>query len=340
VVNGTLTLNPDGTYSYEPNPGYVGSDSFTYSVVDPEIGAAPTQADVTIDVTNTLPVLNNDTATTRQATNVDGNVLTNDLDADGDTLTAALVSGPANAESFVLNADGSFSYKPASGFVGEDSFTYSARDPEIGAVPGQATVTITVNESGVVPPPTVNESSPAPPPPAPGVDVRVEPEISDFPALTKWVSEELGIDQRLVDVQVGDALASARDIPPYDAYLGFKKAASILQDRRGIHTNALAQVISEFASSAAPPTEEQMASIAEAIARNTETDNVYALAGTYLDSLSSYVAFLVSQMGFSEEDAAQFVTAKYIDKLAGKENVGVAAYVSARLATLYEDSID
>jgi filamentous hemagglutinin family protein len=329
VVNGTLTLNPDGTYSYEPDAGYVGSDSFTYSVVDPEIGAAPAQADVTINVTNTLPVLNNDTATTRPATNVDGNVLTNDFDADGDPLAAALVSGPANAESFTLNADGSFSYKPASGFLGEDSFTYSASDPEIGAVPGQATVTITVTESSV-----------APPPPAPGVDVRVEPEISDFPALTKWVSEELGIDQRLVDVQVADALASAREIPPYDAYSSFKNAAIILQDRRGIHAAALAQVISEFASSTAPPTEEQMASIAEAIARNTETGNVYALAGSYLDSLSRYVVFLVSEMGFSEEDAAQFVTAKYVDRFAEKENVGVAAYVASRLATLYEDSID
>jgi len=158
--------------------------------------------------------------------------------------------------------------------------------------------------------------------------------------LVKWVAEELGVDERLTDVRFANTLASAQDIPPYDAYSSFKKAANVLRDRRGIHTDALAQVISEFASSAAPPTEEQMASIAEAIAHNTETGNVYALAGSYLDSLAEYVAFLVHEVGFSEEDAVEFVTTKYVDQLAEKENAGLAAYVAARLANLYKDNID
>ena len=83
-----------------------------------------------------------------------------------------------------------------------------------------------------------------------------------------------------------------------------------------------------------------MASIAEAIARSTETGNVYALAGLYLDSLAEYVAFLVHEVGFSEEDAVEFVATKYVDQLAEKENVGLAAYLTARLANLYDDSID
>ena len=332
AVNGTLTLNPDGTYSYAPNAGYVGPDSFTYSVADPEIGAVPAQATVTINVTNTLPVLNNDAATTNQNTNVGGNVLTNDVDADGDPLTAILVTGPANAASFTLNPDGSFSYKPADGFIGEDSFTYSASDPQLIPVvprPGQATVTITVKEHSTTAPPA-----------APGVDVRVEPEISGYPALVKWVAVELGVDEKEIDVWFANTLASARDIPPYDAYSSFKKAARILQDRRGVHTDALAQVISEFASDTAPPTEEQMASIAEAIARDTETGSVYALAGLYLDSLAEYVNFLVYEIGFSEEDAVELVTTKYVDQLAEKQNVGLAAYVAVRLTNLYEDRID
>jgi hypothetical protein len=45
-------------------------------------------------------------------------------------------------------------------------------------------------------------------------------------------------------------------------------------------------------------------------------------------------------MGLSEEEAAQLVTTKYVDQLAEGENVGLAAYVAARLASLYEDSID
>ncbi|MEG5096158.1 DUF4347 domain-containing protein, partial [Microcoleus sp. B13-B4] len=51
-TNGTLTLNPLGDFSYNPKPGFVGIDTFTYSVSD---GAATVPATVTINVTNTAP---------------------------------------------------------------------------------------------------------------------------------------------------------------------------------------------------------------------------------------------------------------------------------------------
>ncbi|QTV80397.1 LamG-like jellyroll fold domain-containing protein [Microbacterium sp. NIBRBAC000506063] len=54
-------------------------------------------------------------------------VLGNDTDADGDTLTAVLVTEPANGE-LELNADGSFTYTPDAGFSGADTFTYRASD--------------------------------------------------------------------------------------------------------------------------------------------------------------------------------------------------------------------
>ncbi len=54
-------------------------------------------------------------------------VLGNDLDANGDTLTAVLVSVPPNG-TLTFNPDGSFEYIPDDGFVGEDSFTYKAYD--------------------------------------------------------------------------------------------------------------------------------------------------------------------------------------------------------------------
>ena len=45
-------------------------------------------------------------------------------DAENDPLTAILVSGPANAAAFTLNADGSFSYTPTANFAGLDSFVF------------------------------------------------------------------------------------------------------------------------------------------------------------------------------------------------------------------------
>ena len=39
AANGTLTKNADGTYTYEARKGYVGNDSFTYSVSDGKLSA-------------------------------------------------------------------------------------------------------------------------------------------------------------------------------------------------------------------------------------------------------------------------------------------------------------
>jgi hypothetical protein len=93
-------------------------------------------------------------------------------------------------------------------------------------------------------------------------------------------------------------------------------------------------MINEFASSDAPPTEEQMASIADAIANDIEGNTQYAAAGEYLDALAKYVGILSTQMGFSADEAVQFATNNYVDKLVEAEDVGVAAYIAARLASL------
>ena len=54
-------------------------------------------------------------------------ILENDTDADGDALTATKVGDPAHG-TVVLNANGSFTYAPSAGYVGRDSFTYTASD--------------------------------------------------------------------------------------------------------------------------------------------------------------------------------------------------------------------
>lgn len=54
-------------------------------------------------------------------------VLANDLDSDGDTMTAVLVSSPSHGQ-LVLDPSGEFLYEPNLGFVGRDSFSYRAAD--------------------------------------------------------------------------------------------------------------------------------------------------------------------------------------------------------------------
>jgi large repetitive protein len=70
-------------------------------------------------------------------------VLGNDSDADGHTLTASAGALSANGGNVVMNANGSFTYNPAPGFEGNDSFNYTLTDSS-GATDG-GTVNITVS---------------------------------------------------------------------------------------------------------------------------------------------------------------------------------------------------
>ncbi len=71
-------------------------------------------------------------------------MLANDTDSNGDTLTAVILTGPANG-TVTLLADGLFTYKPNTGFSGTDTFTYRVLDNKGGIDTGL--VTIVVNRS-------------------------------------------------------------------------------------------------------------------------------------------------------------------------------------------------
>ena len=127
--DGTVVLNPDGSFTYTPVKGFAGTDSFTYNASDGSAASAPVT--VTITVTNTPPVATGDSYDVPENaagfTVASPGVLGNDSDADGDTITAILVNGTSNG-TLVLNADGSFRYEPATDFIGTDTFTYMASD--------------------------------------------------------------------------------------------------------------------------------------------------------------------------------------------------------------------
>ncbi len=90
---------------------------------------------------NTAPTANNDTYSTNEDVSVQGNVLTNDTDADGNPLTASVVTGPGHGSLSLTPATGAFTYTPDPDWFGIDSFTYAASD---GTASSNATATITV----------------------------------------------------------------------------------------------------------------------------------------------------------------------------------------------------
>jgi hypothetical protein len=147
-THGTLTFAGDGSFSYQPAPGYLGTDTFRYHTNDGALNS-PTSGTVTIQVTDQAPVAGNVSFDVQAGTGVHDTtrtVLSNSRDPDGDPMTAVLVSGPANATSFTLNPDGSFTYIPAAGTT-SDSFTFLATDGWLNSAP--ATVTLQVS-SGLI----------------------------------------------------------------------------------------------------------------------------------------------------------------------------------------------
>jgi PKD repeat protein/flagellar hook assembly protein FlgD len=144
--HGVLDLRADGSFDYEPDAGFTGTDGFNYAALD-ATGRSPA-IPVRLDVTGEggrAPAAADDTAgldedTVLELDAADG-VLANDTDPDGDTLTAELVAGPTHGQ-LDLRPDGSFTYRPDPDRAGEDSFSYRASDGALLSAP--ATVTITV----------------------------------------------------------------------------------------------------------------------------------------------------------------------------------------------------
>lgn len=145
AAHGTVDIAADGSFTYTPDAGFEGSDSFQYYLTD---GSAQGVGTALVEVVNTAPVAVNDTYSVQQ----DGylyapplGLLANDEDMNGDALTATKLTNPANG-TVTVSPDGSFTYAPNAGYVGSDSFTYKANDGQVDSPAG--TVNISVNAGG------------------------------------------------------------------------------------------------------------------------------------------------------------------------------------------------
>jgi len=141
---GTLTLNADGSFTYTPPADYFGTVTFTYRAYDGVAYSTPVTVTIVVDAVNDAPVAVDDSYAMDEDTTLTiaaPGVLANDTDADGDALTAELVTAPT-VGTLTLNADGSFTYTPPANYFGTVTFTYRADDSFVSSAP--ATVTITI----------------------------------------------------------------------------------------------------------------------------------------------------------------------------------------------------
>jgi len=146
TVNGALHLNLDGSFIYQPDPSFNGTDSFSYAAGDGALESGVVSATISISPENDPPLGVSDSYSLPQDGSLNvtaaNGVLANDSDIDGNRLLALIETYPANG-ALGLNLDGSFGYTPAAGFSGADSFTYRANDGSVSSSP--VVVNITVN---------------------------------------------------------------------------------------------------------------------------------------------------------------------------------------------------
>ena len=137
--DGTVAFNPDGSFLYTPTPGFVGTDSFTYKANDGYFDSNL----ATVTITVARPVAHADSHHDREH-----HALGRCPGRAGQRhqpvrapLTFILEFGTGHG-TLSISSDGSFSYLPATNFVGLDTFVYAATDGIATSPP--ATVTIEV----------------------------------------------------------------------------------------------------------------------------------------------------------------------------------------------------
>ncbi len=150
TLRGNIVINSDGTYTYTPNPNFVGTDSVKYKVCEP---APYNYCDTSILVIEVRPmttapgtnstIAQNDHAATPINTSVNLCIKCNDSDPQGNnignpTLIGSIPSG------VILNPNGTITYTPTLNFVGQIRFNYSVCDNGVPMACDTATVYIDV----------------------------------------------------------------------------------------------------------------------------------------------------------------------------------------------------
>ena len=157
-LNGNLTLNANGTFSYTHDGSATTTDVFYYRPTDGFFPGNTTTVTIYINnpatgVGDTVFVMESGTAslTSDGATSV----LNNDTDPDpGDTLTAIKLTNPTRG-TVTLNANGTFLYTHNGSNESTDSFTYSANDGKVNSSP----ITVSINVTGTNDPPVANNDT-------------------------------------------------------------------------------------------------------------------------------------------------------------------------------------
>lgn len=157
ATTGVVSINSNGTFTYDHPLGFTGTATFQWRVTNSDSLQSNT-ATATITVTanpgGDVPVLQNPSFTTTANSTLTSTLAPYAQDPQGLALTFALVTQASHGTATV-DPSGSFTYAPTASYVGADSFTWSADNGT-----ESATATCSLNVTASINPPTVTPSAP------------------------------------------------------------------------------------------------------------------------------------------------------------------------------------
>ena len=161
TAHGSVTIGSDGSYTYTPNQGYHGPDSFAFTAQTDDDTAGGT-VNLSVAFVNDLTVVTPQTASTSEDVPATGNVLTGAVDSEGDAITATAGTVATAHGSVTIGSDGSYTYTPNQGYHGPDSFAFTAQTDDDTAG-GTVNLSVAfVNDLTVVTPQTASTSEDVP----------------------------------------------------------------------------------------------------------------------------------------------------------------------------------
>ena len=143
---GTVTVLANQQLSYTPAADFIGTDVLVYSITDGKGGTASSELTIVVNG-NTAPVTVDDSAATDDRTSLLVDVLSNDTDVDGNTLT--LLSATAQQGTVTIEAN-KLRYIPKTGFDGVDTVTYRISDGQGGEATGQVLITVKAYQEVII----------------------------------------------------------------------------------------------------------------------------------------------------------------------------------------------
>jgi VCBS repeat-containing protein len=157
--SGTLVLNVDGSFTYDPDADFNGTDAFTYRANDGLVDSNLATVTITVNAVNDPPMAVDDGAMTSEGTPVVVDVLANDSDPEGnlDPTSVSVTVAATNGTTSVDPVTGAVTYTPNASYVGGDSFVYQVCDVEATPLCDTATVTMTVTVANN--PPVANDDA-------------------------------------------------------------------------------------------------------------------------------------------------------------------------------------